>query len=247
MPRAKVSKVSIGLIEFQALLVESEDGSVEFAIGASQVAELFSFDTNQASRDLKALLGAGLPFDKIKTELNSKPVNTISFKQFELVILRLACKGNPIAVELAESCIALSLQQRACDAFGLVFEKSDREAWLAARFGGKVKRTKFTDEIKVWLIANETSERAKSFVYAEVSDEINMAVTGQRAGWWKKEHGITSLRDSLAREALETIAEIEKLAGKRIKAGTNPKQAVLYAIEMLEVDTIENPLINGGN
>ena len=247
MSRAKVSKVSIGLVEFQALLVESEDGSVEFAIGVSQVAELFLTTHNNATRDLKALLGAGLQLLKIKTEIHPSAVNTISFKQFEAVILELALKGNPVAVELARSCIALSLQQRACDAFGIVFEKSDREAWLAARFGGKVKRTKFTDEIKAWLIANETSERAKSFVYADVSDEINSAVTGHRAGWWKKEHGITSLRDSLAREALETIAEIEKLAGKRIKAGTNPKQAVLYAIEMLEVDTIENPLAIGGN
>ena len=242
MQKAKVSKVSIGLIEFNALLVETESGSVEFTIGASQVAELFSTTPNNATRDLKALLGADLQLLKIKTEIHPSAVNTISFKQFEAVILELSIKGNPIAIELARSCIALSLQQRACDAFGLVFEKSEREAWLSARFGGKVKRTKFTDEIKVWLIANETSERAKSFVYADVSDEINSAVTGHTAGWWKREHGITSLRDSLAREALEAIAEIEKLAGKRIKAGTNPRQAVLYAIEMLEVDTVEHPI-----
>ena len=76
MLTAIVSPVPIGNRSIEGLLLQ--DGT--YAIAVPQICSIFQFDTNQASRDLKAILGAGFQFLKARTTLNSKAVLTTSIR-----------------------------------------------------------------------------------------------------------------------------------------------------------------------
>jgi len=89
--KATIATVSIGILEFEGLRF---DDNGEYAVAVPQICSIFSFDTNQASRDIKAILGKGLQFDKSRTTLNSKAVNCITLLDFEKLIRALDKKGN---------------------------------------------------------------------------------------------------------------------------------------------------------
>jgi hypothetical protein len=62
-----------------------------YAIGVSQLAEIFQFPKKNANRDIKALLGKALlgedfQFLKVYSELSPKPVNALSVKDAEILI-----------------------------------------------------------------------------------------------------------------------------------------------------------------
>ena len=217
MLTGKVSKMNLGLIEFDALLSSKPDstGKPQFYVGISQAAALFSVPLKHSSRDFKALLGASSPFPTMKTDLNSKAVNILTFVEFEALILELACKGNESAKEFSKACIGLSLYQRACDSFGIHFEKEDRNAWLLDRAAGKIARNKLTDAIKFWLDTHEVSDTDRKFAYARTSDLLNLALTGRRASDWITDLGI--------------------------RKGVDPMQAVRDALEVSCTATIDRP------
>lgn len=129
--RAPVTPVQIGNLSIPGLLLE--DGS--FAIAVPQIAEMteFQFLKNNAQRDIKALLGKGFQFLKSATELNPKPVNVLSLRQFETLLLELALKGNQTAATLVRQLVGLSLHQLFSDAFGIKFEAEDRQEYLVIR------------------------------------------------------------------------------------------------------------------
>ena len=202
MLNGKVSRINFGSVEFEALLLDvpaDKNGSATFAIGVSQVAMLFSVPPKNIQRELKALLNIESSFLKVRSDLNSKPVNIIDFDQLNKVISIFNKKGNPIAIELVDACLGLSLYQRACDSFGLKFEADDRSAWLIDRAAGKVTRNKLTDSIKKWLDENDASDNARKFAYSNASDLLNVALTGHKASHWATELGCDrhSLRDRL--------------------------------------------------
>ena len=245
MLSATVSKMNLGSIEFDALLGSNvgADGKAQFYIGVSQVALLFSTIPDNATRDAKALLGKGSELVKIRTNLSNNPANCLTFAQFEIAIVKLTAKGNPIASELNLACLSMSLYQRACDSFGIHFEKEDRNAWLLDRAAGKVARNKLTDAIKQWLDTHEVSDTDRKFAYARTSDLLNLALTGQRASHWITELGIgkDGLRDRFSTEALEEYKAIEAIAAKRIRKGVDPMQAVRDALEVSCTATIDRP------
>jgi hypothetical protein len=51
-----------------------------FFSAVPQLSEIFQFAKDHASRDLKAILGEGFQFAKMKTKLNPKAVNAIRLK-----------------------------------------------------------------------------------------------------------------------------------------------------------------------
>jgi len=144
MLRANVSQVNIGPIVIEGLM--DEDG--EYYVAIPQIAELFQFDKNQASRYLKSLLGKHIQFAKIKTELNPKEVNAVPLEMFEKVLFELALKGISKAVEMSRVLIGLSLHQLFCDSFGVKFEREERQKWLSTRMKTKHDFRPLTDQLQ---------------------------------------------------------------------------------------------------
>lgn len=246
MLSGKVAPVSFGpSIVFQALLSSEAgpDGKAQFYIAIPQIAELFSVPQKNAQREFKALLGEDSPFLKMKTDLNSKAVNVLTFVQFEALILELVCKGNSEAKEFSKACIGLSLYQRACDSFGIKFEIEDRSAWLVDRAAGKIARNQLTDAIKAWLDLNNVPDAVRRFAYSNASDLLNIGLTGKKASCLVAELGISkdSLRDRLTAEALYEYRSIEKAASRAIRQGIEPMQAVREALRSNYATVLDRP------
>jgi hypothetical protein len=83
MSRAKVTPINFGCLTLEGLMLENGN----FAVAVPQISELFQFDKNQASRDIKTLLGADFQFDKTKSELHPKEVNILTLPQLEKLML----------------------------------------------------------------------------------------------------------------------------------------------------------------
>jgi hypothetical protein len=131
--KATVTPVQIGTLTIEGLMTEVS----EFYVAVPQAADLFQFDKNQASREVKSLLGKGFQFDKVTTPLNPKAVNALKLEQFGQLVFELALKGNTKAIEFQRMLAGLSLQQLFSDAFGIKFEAAERQQWLAARMKTK--------------------------------------------------------------------------------------------------------------
>lgn len=157
---AEITQVSFGAFEIDGLM--DEKGG--YYVAVPQVAALFQFDTNQASRKVKALLDKGFRFATFKTKLNPKAVNAIPIQEFEKLLLELVLKGNPKAIELSRALIGLSLHQLFSDAFGIKFEVADRQRWLACRFNTKHDFRPLTDQLQSYGF-KEPWEYAK-FIHA---------------------------------------------------------------------------------
>ena len=245
MLNGKAARINFGSLEFEALLSSAagSNGKAQFYVAVPQAAVLFQFAKDHAQRDFKALLGESFQFAKMKTDLNPKAVNTMTLSQFEVLARKLDKKGNPIAIELVDSCLGLSLYQRACDSFGLKFEADDRSAWLIDRAAGKVARNKLTDSIKKWLDENDASDNARKFAYSNASDLLNVALTGHKASHWVAELGCDrhSLRDRLTSGTLLEFQSLESIAAKRINHGIEPMQAVRDALAFSYAKTIDHP------
>ena len=81
MLTAIVSPVPIGNRSIEGLLLQ--DGT--YAIAVPQICSIFSFLIKNATRDIKAILGADFQFLKARTTLNSKAVNCVTLKDFERI------------------------------------------------------------------------------------------------------------------------------------------------------------------
>jgi hypothetical protein len=158
--KAEITTVKIGPLAIEGLMSENGD----FGVAVPQVASLNLVRPNQASRDLKSLLGAGFRFDKWKTPLNSKAVNVIPLDNFQDLIRALDKKGNPAASAFVDALFGLSMHQLFCDAFGLKFETEDRQRWLEARMATRHDFLPLTDQLKAYGF-KEPKEYAR-FVWA---------------------------------------------------------------------------------
>jgi hypothetical protein len=66
-------------------------------------------------------------------------------------------KGNHAASKFVDVMLGLSLHQLFCDAFGLKFEKEDRQRWISSRLTTKVDFRELTDHLK----ANGFTEKSE--------------------------------------------------------------------------------------
>lgn len=214
MLKAQITEVKIGNIVMNGLM--DEEG--KFYVALPQIAEEFSFDKNQASRDIKPLLGKGFQFDKVKTPLNSKAVNAIPLMYFEKLILELALKGNIKAIEMSRSLIGLSLQQLFSDAFNIKFEKEERQSYLKYR---QITREEFHPRLtkaiqeNLNIKGNEWGKYIKEF-----QDVLNI------------ENGT---RDELNSEQLAKLVVAQNVAATLLEVGLNWK-TVLIKIEKHKIN-----------
>lgn len=237
--RAEIATIDFGAFKIQGLLLQD----ASFAVAVSQIAELFSFLNKNLSRELKALLGAGFPFLKVTSKLNSKAVNCISLSQFATVIIKLAHEGNPIAQELNLLTVEFTMQARFSKAFGKKFDVEDQDKWLKARATAKRARRALTDLVKDYREAHpELSENTLRWMYSNCSDTLNIALTGQKSRHWKDSLGLKEkdlLRDYWSDSVLKKIESIEDFIGVLIdEDGMGPLTATKAAIVTLRIKVI---------
>lgn len=127
--RAYVTQVQIGNLEIEGLMTEKG----EYRVAVPQLVALNLASQFNPTRDTKAILGKDSKLVKYKTEFNPNPVNTISLIEFEKVVFELAIKGNEFAANLVRALVGLSLTQLFSDAFGVKFEKEERQNYLKER------------------------------------------------------------------------------------------------------------------
>jgi len=230
--KAKVTTIKMGAIEFPGLRWE-QDGEVKYGVAVSQLAEVNLVRQNQASRDLKSLLGKGFPFDKVASELNSRKVNTIDTESMAGLLVELAINGNGAAQTMLRALAGLSLTQLFADSFGDKFEKAERQAWLEQRMTGKQQRREFTDAVQDYLKRHpELSDSYRQWVYNHCSDQLNALVFGLRSKQMKAQFEVSSnalVRDCLTADELDTVKAIEKIAMRMIDADIEPKKAMMDA------------------
>jgi hypothetical protein len=142
--KAVVAQIDFGYTKIEGLMLP--DGS--YRMGVSQITNLMpnSVRPNQASRDLKPLLGESFQFDKIKSELNNKPVNTITIEQFVQLLKVLALqKTSQEAITLLVILAEESIERRFNHAFGVKCTEEDYNKLLTIRWKRLLARRDYTD------------------------------------------------------------------------------------------------------
>lgn len=127
--KAYVTQVDLGAIEIEGLM----DEQGKFYVAVPQISDTFQFPNKHASRDIKALLGEGFQFPKLSTELHPKAVNAVPLDAFDKLVVKLALKGNELAIAQLDSSNSLNSKQLFSDAFGVKFEKEERQNYLKER------------------------------------------------------------------------------------------------------------------
>ena len=259
MTEATRVRIALGSLEFDGYMLAGqldEDGLPIFGFSMGQVGLLLGLtdDVDQASK---------VTIQKLKSKeaqtrfpqgfvhhlkLSAKgetgkpyKVNILTIESFSK-LLRLV--SNPKADILGDALAGYSLRKIFSRSFGVKFTDEDAENWIASRFVGIEKRNQWTDAIKVWTLSPEVSENARKWVYSNVSDRLNVALTGHKGRYWCDKLGCDSgtLRNYWSDRHLDTIADIEKYATKYIqKAKCTPLEALEAAIEFMDEPVNPNP------
>lgn len=242
MSQNKIQKAVVAQVVVGNLLVEGlmlPNGG--FAIAVPQVIKLFpnSVPQNRSAKQLKSLLGIDFPSHQVKSELNSKAVNIILLEDLEKLIVTLARKGDEDAIELTINLVGLSLNQLFSDAFNIKFEQQERQNWLKIRQQGKQIRRTLTDSIKDWLSYHHTSDNQKRFIYATVTDMINLGIFNRKAQNLKSDWRCHNPRDLMNDNELRWVSEVEDLAMRLIDyQGFTPYDATKEAINRLSIPLV---------
>jgi hypothetical protein len=245
--KAIVAQVNIGKsIQIEGL--QLPDGS--YAIGVSQVAELFSITQNNATREVKALLGLDSTFTQVASILSPKKLNIITLEQFDRVMIVLDRRGNIKAQDLRDALAGTALNELFCDAFGIASDASTRQAQIEARLSGIAARRSLTDSIKdQYLATHEGCDSAPFYAFSNPSDELNRLLTGHPAKYWKEKFGLTdnaALRDRWGRKQLRRIEMAEELAQAQMdRKGLDSLEAIRFAVEALGYDVWDEEALLG--
>ena len=219
--KAIVAPIQIGHHEIQGLMMPNGD----FAIAVSQVAEMFSVPQKNSSRDFKALLGNGFQFLTTKSELNPKSVNILPLTEFEILLLELVIRGNQEAIAFQRSLVGLALIQLFNDAFGIKFEKIDRQNWLKDRQDGKFYRRSLTDAVKFLI------DQGKQLNYGLMTLQTYSACKlSSEYAIYRKNHKDSGFRNTLDAAKLRNISKFEELVADYIMVDDmEPEQAMTKA------------------
>lgn len=244
MSKSKVTQVSFGLRKFDGLLVDANVDPILFGIGVPQIGDLFpktfqrkngGFKThnNYSAQTLKRIMGKGFKTHKHATELSGRnKTNVVYLPDFEKVLLKLAFRGDTDAQEWLEELAGLSLHQLFCDAFGVRFEKEERQNLLIKRQVNKDSFWFITDHIKAYCDRHEIEPVTDKFnYYQQAMIAINQAVIGRNACEVRDALQVHSqaelIRDYYNREIIDIITVLQKSAGKRIdRKDMEPLQAI---------------------
>lgn len=205
--RAEITTIKIGLIEIEGIMLI--DGT--FAVAFPQVYRLFSIPQKHGARKLKAIVeevssGLSIP-QKIASEIHAKKLSVLTLSEFTQVMRYLGKKeDNKKASDLALDLAGLSLQQLWSDAFGIKFEKKERQIWLVDRQEGKMARRYITDTIKY------VRENGCPVAYDKGTIRL-YEVLGYLDAYYeyKETHKDNKFRDTLDKAQLRRLTKMEEL------------------------------------
>lgn len=172
--RAVTLTVDFGFTQVQGLMLP--DGS--YAIAVSQIAEHFGFTQNNATRQVKALLGKGSNLTKTASDIAKRPVNTVTIAQFKSVVLSLSKQGHPVAGAFVDALVEEGIERRFNTAAGVHVEESEYNAQLKQRMERVTARLEWTDVIRDRSLAL-TGRPAPEGVYSGLTRQVNMALFGR--------------------------------------------------------------------
>jgi hypothetical protein len=246
--KARIFPVPVGHLFIEGL--ENKAVQDDFYIAIPQVADLFQFDKNQASRDLKRLLGKSFQFDKVQSPLNPKAVNAIPLNLFEKLLFELALKGNQFAIDMSRDLIGLSLKQLFNDAAGREFDKQARQEHLKVRQESKVTRKTLQQIIAEYIDRNnlQGTDQAKWF-YSNATNKLYRLLFGADNKKLKAILSCTNqegVRDLMSTQDLLDVERIENLAMKYIsQMNIDPLVAInkAFKVNMMQQKQI-TPLIS---
>lgn len=217
---AQIAKVPFGTVEIDGLMFE--DGS--YGIAVPQIAKLIlPLDSqNQGSQTFKRLMGKDFKTHKAKTNFNRNVTLYIELESFVPLLRKSAQAGNKLANVVIDQLVGLSLHQLFSDAFGVQFEKEDRQLWLVRRQLTKDTFWWFTDEIKVWLENREVKSSCPQVHYINSFKAMSIGLFGKSPKRIKEELGIFKgelNRDHFGRESLARIESVQRLAKANLLNG----------------------------
>lgn len=218
--KAQIATIDLGFTKFDGLMMP--DGS--YGIAVPQVADLFQFDKNQASRDFKALLGSGFQFAKASTELNPKAVNTLNIKDFALLVVELSAKGHLLAKALNKAFVEEAIERRYDTAFGKKVEEAEYNARLALRMKRLLARHAWTDVLQERHIQCFGTKPTPN-QFRDWTVKVNEAL-------FNKKH-FNCNRDNMDQEEQRMIESFEYMAVRRAKQHPNatPNELLSLALD----------------
>lgn len=133
-------------------------------------------------------------------------------------------------------------------------EEQKQIGWSAKRELSKINYHIHTDVIKDYLIPDNISNKAASFIYSNEADVLNVALFGKTAKMWRDENPDLkgNIRDFASIQQLIILINLESMNSELIKLGlSQPERAVRLnkmAIEQLTtLNKYDNKLLKGFN
>lgn len=225
--KGTITNVNIGPLVIEGVL--GDDGNLY--VSAQQVASVFGATKNNTTYYLKAALGEGLVLIKISVKADNditRQNNCIALSDFERVLRYYDRKGNEIAQSLSDALIGLSLTQLFNDAFGLKFEKEERQEWMDKRLKGKATRRTHTDALKEWGIRT-TGQAPDGKLYSDITNGIYILCFRKTAAELKAEKGVKKgqlLRDFFNPKELSQVEAVEQVIMMAVDRGADPYAAL---------------------
>lgn len=209
--KALVARVNIGTISIEGLMLP--DGS--FAISLQQLRELAfpSISQTNAKRELQSACGKDFQLIKCATEISNNPQWIISLEQLNFCLTELAFKGHKEARSLVRIFSGLALHQLFCDAFGVKFEKEERQKWLKERMFHKKQ---YHPLLTKWLQKDGCEE---GWEY------------GQKVNQFKTKCGLPLITvDSYNSEQLHILNNAEAIYDAMRRSGKAHQEAMMYVV-----------------
>ncbi len=205
---------------------------------------------NYLSQELKARLckhpkflqmGEKLSVESVKVKINAIPIELVG-----LICSHYAKKGNKVAEAILEASLIEALERRADNAFNVLRTEEERNQRFVVRRDGILSRNFWTDCIQEYCKTHEVSEDYKKWIYANVSDMVNMALFGIKSKAVKEHYQLPkgiSIRDYLPSETLKLVDTIEKASAVRVQNNdVCPKQALKDVIGILGIEPSQDRL-----
>lgn len=222
--KAVIATIDLGFTKIDGLMLP--DGS--YAIAVPQLAELKLVPPNRSLKQLETL--SSMVFQshqKVKTDLNPKPVNVISLSDFSRLIRNLDKQNNLIARGFVDALLEEGLERRFDHAFNKYVEEEERNNRIALRIKRLQSRKLWTDVLRDRYLSLY-NQKPSAEEYKKWAVMVNERL-------FQKTH-FQCNRDTMKMWEQETIELFERMAQKKAKTHpeATPEEIVNIALQSFE-------------